>query len=333
MREVKAVNSAAGYFAFSANGSRLITTGPGVSVWDADTWKQVRHIDIKRLGAIDVTRDAKKAFIAAIPSTWELWDLETGGMVRPLVGHEPIIHTVVAVSPNGGLGASGTGLSQRYTKEAPGDFAVRIWDLNSGDCLRRLEGHIAPVGALLFLPDSKRLLSGSADHTLRLWNVETGEELRRDGEPTPLEWRVETVNGKQVEYTPYRYSRGAFALSRDGRRVLRGRQLWDIENWKPLRFLGGEQQGFENWNCGAFSPDGRRILTGHSNGYLRLWDAETGQEICHALAFKNNAAVLAVAFFPDGKQAISGGSGYAEGIAPPNGIRQDPYMRVWELPE
>ena len=333
MREVKAIEGGGNYLAFSKDGSRLVAAGGGITVWNPSNWQVLKRCGPKFVESFSLVPDGKRALISTAPSTWELWNLDEGILIRPLVGHEPTMNTVIAASPNGRLGASACGLAQRYTKEAPGDFAIRIWDMETGECLRRLEGHVAPVGGLLFLPDGQRLLSGSADHTLRLWNVETGEELRRDGEPTPLQWEEAIINGKRTEFTLYQHHRGAFALSHDGRCVLRGRQLWDVENWQPLRFLGGEQQGFENWNCGAFSPDGHRILTGHSNGYLRLWDAKTGQEICHTFAFKNHAAVLAVAFLPDGKQAISGGSGYAEGIAPPNGIRQDPYMRIWALPE
>src|SRR6266446_1978102 len=44
--------------------------------------------------------------------------------------------------------------------------------------LRTLAGHTDWVYATQFSPDGRKLLSGSGDKTLRLWDVETGEELK-----------------------------------------------------------------------------------------------------------------------------------------------------------
>src|SRR4029077_16611376 len=56
---------------------------------------------------------------------------------------------------------------------------VRLWDVASGRQERVLEGHGAPVYAVAFSLDGKRLASGGADSTVGVWDVETGKELRR----------------------------------------------------------------------------------------------------------------------------------------------------------
>ena len=54
----------------------------------------------------------------------------------------------------------------------------------------------------------------------------------------------------------------------------------------------------------AFSPDGKRIVTGSGDETVKVWDAETGQEV---LTLKGHAgAVISVAFSPDGKRIVSG---------------------------
>jgi len=72
----------------------------------------------------------------------------------------------VSVSPDGRRAVSGSG-----------DKTVRLWDLESGECLRTLEGHRSSVSSVSASPDGRRAVSGSWDRTLRLWDLESGECL------------------------------------------------------------------------------------------------------------------------------------------------------------
>ena len=58
------------------------------------------------------------------------------------------------------------------------DNTVRLWDVESGRCLRVLEGHTAAVWSVAWSPDERRALSGADDKTVRLWDVESGRCLR-----------------------------------------------------------------------------------------------------------------------------------------------------------
>lgn len=53
------------------------------------------------------------------------------------------------------------------------DNQVRMWDLNTGECLRVLEGHTSLVGLLGLSP--KYFVSAAADGTLRVWDANSGE--------------------------------------------------------------------------------------------------------------------------------------------------------------
>ena len=53
-----------------------------------------------------------------------------------------------------------------------------MWDANTGACLRTLTGHDFLVRALSFDPRSGRLVSGSYDKTVKVWDLRTGKMVR-----------------------------------------------------------------------------------------------------------------------------------------------------------
>jgi predicted NACHT family NTPase/tetratricopeptide (TPR) repeat protein len=135
-------------------------------------------------------------------------------------------------------------------------------------------------------PDGKRALSGSADKTLKLWDVANGWELRA--------------------FSGHKKWVSSVAFSPDGKLALSGSEdntlkLWDVESGRELRtFRGHLREVF----CVAFSPDGKLVLSGSCDNTLKLWDVESGREL---RTFSGHSSkVRSVAFSPDGKRALSG---------------------------
>ena len=58
------------------------------------------------------------------------------------------------------------------------DKTLRLWEVESGKCLRTFEGHTGNVNSVCLSADGRYALSGSEDKTLRLWEVESGKCLR-----------------------------------------------------------------------------------------------------------------------------------------------------------
>jgi WD40 repeat protein len=218
---------------------------------------------------------------------------------------------------------------------------MRLWDVAEGKELRRFEGHTGGVWAVAFSPDGRHALSGGggvyrgndwvwdADPTMRLWDLQTGREVRRfeghtgqvlgvafasDGRHavsggTDLVLRVwEVKTGREL-----RRLEGHTALvlsvtgSPDGRHVLSTSRdgsvrLWDVESGKEVRRF----EGHNGWVMAAvLSPDGRRVLSGGADHTVRLWDTASGKELRRFAG--HTTMVLRVAFSPDGRWALSGG--------------------------
>ena len=139
---------------------------------------------------------------------------------------------------------------------------------------------------MAFAPDGKQVLTGSWDKTARLWDAQSGKELRA--------------------FTGHADIVGSVAFSPDGKQVLTGSldktaRLWDAQSGKELRTFTGHARVVGSV---AFSPDGKQVLTGSGDKTARLWDARSGKEL---RAFKGrDAAVLSVAFSPDGNQVLTG---------------------------
>jgi WD40 repeat protein len=170
---------------------------------------------------------------------------------------------------------------------------VRLWDVASGEELQRLEGHGSWVRTVAFLPDGRRALSGGLDATMRLWDLETGRELQQF---KPERW-VWGVCASPDGHT------ALAALANFGKGGANFVSLVDLDHNEVRRFEG-HSTGVTSV---AFSPDGRRAVSGAYDGTVRLWDVATGREIQRGFDHRNG--VWSVAFLPDGQRILSAGGG------------------------
>jgi WD40 repeat protein len=144
---------------------------------------------------------------------------------------------------------------QKYTK---------IVSINSGKAINWpaiqnvLHGHSGHVNSVAFSPDGSRIVSGSLDDTIRLWDAETGDAIGK-----PLQGHSTTV-----------YS---VASSPDGSRIVSGSRdntirLWDAETSDAI---GKPLEGHSSIASSvAFSPDGSRIVSGSLDNTIHLWNAK-----------------------------------------------------------
>jgi WD40 repeat protein/tRNA A-37 threonylcarbamoyl transferase component Bud32 len=201
-------------------------------------------------------------------------------------------------------------------------------------CLQRLchrqqtvlRGHTATITDIAFHPDGHRLFSAGHDHTIRIWDVQTGALLQTLGDHTDA---IQSVNlspdgrllascgldrtvrvwdadsGRLLHtLTDFRHavSRVAFApdhqtlVSQCGNEV----SFWNARSGEKIR-----TQKFETHLSGlVLQPDGRRFVTIHPDYTLRFWDTTNGEP---SLVLRGHTSVpRRVAFSPDGKRLASG---------------------------
>ena len=150
---------------------------------------------------------------------------------------------------------------------------------------RHFEGHTATVLSVAFSPKGRRALSGSADRTIRLWDVKTGKSLRVfEGVTAAVKSVVFAPSGKQ-----------ALSGGEDGSVV-----LWDVETGKAVQRFEGHTGAVL---CVAFAPNGAHVVSAGADHTLRLWDLARGEELRRFEGHKG--PVQAVAFSPNGLWLVS----------------------------
>lgn len=192
--------------------------------------------------------------------------------------------------------------------------------------VRSFLGHTNQLSMAVFSSDGKKFASSSYDQTIRLWDVESGQELKNfskhtewvkgiaislDGEilvsgsldHTAKVWN--TQNGQEI------YSFGdesiiqSVSISPNKQYIVTGSEagtarLWDLASKKEVFCLGEHMTGVLS---SSFSPDGSLIAvaTGKS---IYVWKTQTGEKLMHLET--NKARVISLSFMPDNKHLVSG---------------------------
>jgi WD40 repeat protein len=169
--------------AFSPDGALLVTghnvvdkDKPGVKVWDIAKGTLIQAWPAKRQSVTGVAVSPDGKYVASVGFShklpkdgddfmgWEwdhlvsLHDIQTGRLVQNFKGHTGSPYRV-AFSRDGLLASGGA------------DLRVRVWKAGSDEPLQTFDGHTAPVKAVTFAPDGKRLATGGMDKKVQIWNV------------------------------------------------------------------------------------------------------------------------------------------------------------------
>ena len=172
---------------------------------------------------------------------------------------------------------------QEFAPKCAGLVTVSLIDVahHAGNLVMTLTGHEGPVHSASYSPDGRLLASGSADATVRIWDMRSGDEAM-----APLRSGNGTV--------------WAIAFAPNGKNLVSGTDdgvvcIWNVVAADvAVQHLRGHTGPVF---AVSFAPDGRLIASGSQDATVRLWSAETSEQVM-VLGVRNNV-VRALAFSPN----------------------------------
>lgn len=275
-----------GEIVFSPSGKTIVTGGRRIRFFGSELGEEMGGIRGWFIGARSLTLSPDGLMLAAATARqravllWDLqWTQETFTWQR-----EDGRCSVVAGSPDG----------KTLAMDGP-DKTIELFDADTGELLKTLQGAERETWPVAFLPDGQTLASAAAGGELLLWDVATGNvKAKIDASVSSDQPVVFSADGK------------VFAVGGYG----------EIEVWSVAGKKQRTLQGHKGWvSALAFSPDNQTLVSGGSDAMVGIWDWTSGTTR-HVLQ-AHEGEVTSVAFSPDGKLLLTTGGS------------EDPVVRFW----
>jgi WD40 repeat protein len=244
-----------------------------------------------------ISSDGKYVAGAGIPreKVVKVWDGQSGKELFLLEAHAYVVRSL-AISPDGTRLAVGSG-----NRSDPAESGqVKIWNLRSGEELYSFNGGGT---CLAFNHDGKLVASGSWNGKVHVWDLNSGKEL------TSLQAHLRNVTsvafsptGNRLATSAYAYGPAVFRAKNEGAKNENGIIVWDAQSGEEIwrHATSGELDYVANV---SFSPDGKRLASASADKTIRIFNAETGEEL---VSLKGHTDSVNRAFFtPDGKRLVS----------------------------
>jgi WD40 repeat protein len=269
-----------------------------IKFWDTTTGQCLRTLSGhgNNVRSVAFNPDGQTLISASEDRTLKLWDVKTGQCLKTFYGHTAHVRTV-AFAPTGNPfnqaedaaeteNLMETASPSRLIASGGADQTVRLWDSNTGRCLKTLQGYASFMLSVAFAPGGM-LASSSADHTIKLWDVTSCQCLNILRGHSHWVWSVAfSPNGKTL-------ASGSFD------RTVR---LWDVETGQCQKIL--HKHSHWVWSV-AFSADGKILASSGADRSIHLWESATGEWL-QTLDCQENQA-LSVAFSPVSDRLLASG--------------------------
>jgi WD40 repeat protein len=288
--------------AFSPDGRYILTSNGGYApqLWEVETGQWVREFGRYQndVSSIAFSPDGQMVAAGTQFGSIRLWNTETGEAIREFQTDTGTIMRLV-FGPD----------AQYVISLGFSSYSASFWHIETGERVHLLGGYNDGMTDLALSPDGRYLLTVSLGTGGQLWEVETGQEIRRfnrvqrvgfstDGHYALMatygdsirRWILDANGLAQSRTVTLEEALWAISFSPDGNYALMSSvnnmsertqlSLRSFETGEPIRTVVQSTEGIRE---AIFSPDGRYVLTTSFNpsgdGSVWLWSVETGQPV------------------------------------------------------
>ncbi|KAL6824147.1 WD40-repeat-containing domain protein [Trichoderma camerunense] len=348
-------NSAVRSIAWSPNTIRLASASLDntIKIWDTSSGQCTITLEGHEQSVTEVSWSPDGAWLvsASDDSTIKTWDAVTGQCLSTLTGHESPAKTVLPVTKISKLplGQLRSLLPRKDEKDnatviASGsqDQTVKLWDPESGLCIKTLEGHTGIIWSVAWAPDQKHVASASDDASVKIWDSTTGLAkftLQHKFPVYSVDW---SPDGTKLASSSGDGNVWIWDITWDSDVAPQATILTNTGNattllaWSPdstrLLFASPTDSRLRIWYLAAgessvieldvdrrvdsigWSPDSKLFASGGNDNEITIWDADTKES---KLSLKGHrGSILGLSWSSDGTKIVTGS--------------QDRIIKVWD---
>ncbi|KIX09670.1 uncharacterized protein Z518_00751 [Rhinocladiella mackenziei CBS 650.93] len=256
---------------YSPDSTRIITGADDglIKMWDISSGFHVATFT-EHSSAVTASAYSTRGnilFTSSLDGSVRAWDMLRYRNFRTFTAPTRLSFSCLAVDPSAEVVCAGSHDS----------FDIHLWSVQTGALLDQLSGHEGPISTLAFTPDGRYLVSGSWDHTIRVWSVfdrsQTSETLQLTSDllcvtirPDSAQIAASTLDG---QLTFWNLNTSIQESGLDGRR--------DASGGRTLtsRRTAASTPGTKSFNSIAYSADGSCLLAAGNSKYICLYSVTT----------------------------------------------------------
>ncbi len=309
---------------FTPDGKQLVTaTSVGALILDVSSGRNLFNFDEDNSFAVAVSPDGTRFALGGRKSAVQIYDLKSGALLLEIKQHTAKINDL-AFSPDGKLLAS-----------ASSDRTVRFFETGKGTEAQNLRVHFEDAWSVAFSPDGKFIASAGTDFNAFLfdaaqilesssfgissgvsgWSViaPDGKTMATSHFANPNETTIFDIETKSPKLVFSNEEVYAGAFSPDGAILATGMVNGEIvfrnsANGAEIRRFAAHKKVstyIPTIEFLRFSPDGKLLVSGGADNYVKVWNTETAELIRVLHRFENQVRALAIS--PDGRRVFAAG--------------------------